>query len=123
MQDLISQMSKLSYFSDFSRNNMIKIIQSGVIKEYSADTAIVKEGMPCAGLFILIHGEVYLKKIGPEGQYHTLYVLSPVSMFNEVSVFDQGENPASAITGKDSLIWRIDQNKFLKVIKKTPHWP
>ena len=117
-QDLITQIGSLSYFSDLSSLDLKTIIESGSIEKYLSGKTIVKEGVPCSGLFILIFGEVYLKKIGPEGQYHTMKVLTPISMFNEVAVLDQGDNPASAITGRDSTIWRIDQDKFLNSIKE-----
>ena len=115
--DLISRMSSISFFAELSYSDQKRIIQAGNVKKYSEGETIVEEGMSCAGLFVIIYGEVYLKKMGPEGQYHTLYVLTPVSMFNEVAVLDQGVNPASAMAGKDSTIWRINQNNFLEIIR------
>ena len=114
--DLISRMSSISFFAELSYSEQKRLIQAGKTKIYTQGKTIIEEGMPCSGLFVLISGEVYLKKIGPEGQYHTLHVLNPVSMFNEVAVLDQGTNPASAFSGKDSLIWRIDQKGFLTTI-------
>jgi CRP-like cAMP-binding protein len=115
--DLISRMSSISFFAKLSFSEQKKIIQAGSIKKYSPGEIILEEGMPCPGLFVLIKGEVYLKKIGPEGHYHTINVLTPVSMFNEVPVLDDGKNPVSAFSGKDSIIWRIDKGKFLTIIK------
>ena len=114
---LISRMSSISFFAELSYLEQKRIIQAGNTKKYLPGEMIVEEGMSCAGLFVLIDGEVYIKKIGPEGQYHTLHVLTPVSMFNEVAVLDQGDNPASAFSGKDSIIWRIDQKEFLNTIR------
>lgn len=117
---LISKISSLSFFTDLPHKNLRNIVEAGNARIYPADELIIEEGMPCDGLFALISGEVYLKKMGPEGQYHTMKVLTPVSIFNEVSAIDQDVNPASAFTGKESMIWRIDQNKFLNSIKENP---
>ena len=121
--NLISRMQKLTYFARLAPEDIAKIIRNGSITEHSEHEMIVEEGRTCAGLFVLLSGEIYLKKISPEGQYHTLYVLSPVNMFNEVSVLDHGENPASAFTGKDSVIWRIEQDKILNIIEMNPSLP
>ncbi|MCK5154141.1 MAG: Crp/Fnr family transcriptional regulator [Spirochaetales bacterium] len=115
--DLISRMSSISFFAELSYSEQKRLIGTGSTKQYTQGKTIIEEGLPCSGLFVLISGEVYLKKIGPEGQYHTLHVLNPVSMFNEVAVLDQGNNPASAFSGKDSVIWRIDQKEFLNTIR------
>ena len=102
--DLISRMSSISFFAELSYSEQVRIVQAGNTKKYSPGEIIIEEGMSCAGLFVLVDGEVYLKKIGPEGQYHTLHVLNPVSMFNEVAVLDQGDNPASAFSGIFKLL-------------------
>ena len=114
--DLITKMSNLSYFAELSTSDQQKIVQAGTIENYSANETVFDEGIPCSGMFVLISGEVFLKKNGPEGQCHTIQVLTPISMFNEVSVLDRGENPVSALSSKDSVIWRINQARFLKII-------
>ncbi len=115
---MVSRMSRLSYFADMSPADQQKIVRAGTIIQYSANEPVFDEGIPCSGMFVLISGEVFLKKNGPEGQCHTIQVLTPVSMFNEVSVLDRGDNPVSALAGKDSTIWRINQEKFLNIISR-----
>ncbi len=115
---MVSRMSKLSYFAELSPADQQKIVHAGTIVNYSANETVFNEGIPCSGMFVLISGEVFLKKNGPGGQCHTIQVLAPVSMFNEVSVLDRGNNPVSALTSKDSVIWRINQSNFLNIISR-----
>lgn len=115
---MVSRMSKLSYFANMTPENQQEIVHAGTIIQYSANETVFDEGIPCSGMYVLISGEVFLKKNGPEGQCHTIQVLTPVSMFNEVSVLDKGDNPVSALASKNSTVWRINQGKFLNIISK-----
>jgi CRP-like cAMP-binding protein len=41
-------------------------------------------------------------------------------MFNEVAVLDGGQNPVTAVTFKDSTIWRASRERFNLVLERYP---
>ena len=60
----------------------------------------------CAGMFVLLAGQVHLRKLGPQGQESILAVIEPVIMFNEVAVLDGGPNLTTAVAAQDSACGR-----------------
>ncbi|MBE2269876.1 MAG: Crp/Fnr family transcriptional regulator [Anaerolinea sp.] len=76
-------------------------VESGAHKHcYRKDADIFAEGESCAGLHVVVNGLVRLYRLNAEGRLHTLSLLRPPSMFNEVAAVDGGANPfnAAAVT-------------------------
>ena len=118
--DLIDRMSRLEHFSKLSQADLAAIIDIGRVRKVDEGEWIFGEGEPCAGLYVLLSGQVHLHKVGPEGQEHIMVVLKPVTMFNEVAVLDGGVNPATAIAARESVVWRADREEFLGLIDQYP---
>jgi CRP/FNR family transcriptional regulator len=118
--DLIDRMSRLEHFSKLSQADLAAIIDIGRVRKVDEGEWIFREGEPCAGLYVLLSGQVHLHKVGPEGQEHIMVVLKPVTMFNEVAVLDGGVNPATAIAARESVVWRADREEFLGLIDQYP---
>jgi CRP/FNR family cyclic AMP-dependent transcriptional regulator len=47
--------------------------------------------------------------------------LEPMAMFNEVPVLDAGLNPATAVTGADSIIWHSSLTHLSALLQRYPH--
>lgn len=117
---LITRMSKVAHFKKMSPANLLELIQAGRIKMVQQNTTLFTESDPCAGVYVLIKGNVQLEKIGPDGRETIMTVLSPVTMFNEVPVLDGGPNAATAVTAKDSIIWHCGSLRFHDMLHKYP---
>ena len=120
ISDLIDRMSRLEHFKHLSESEIKTIIDIGQIRHFKADTHIFHQGEPCSGLYVLLSGQVHLYKIGPQGQENIIAVIEPVIMFNEVAVLDGGHNPVTAVTFKDSTIWRASRERFNLVLERHP---
>lgn len=105
---LTKRMSRLRYFRSLSLADITGIVTSGHIRTVRAGSVIVMEDTPCAGLFVLLSGQVHLFRLGPDGQEVLIDVLDSVTMFNEVSILDGGPNPFTVIAAKDCIIWNAD---------------
>jgi CRP-like cAMP-binding protein len=90
------------------------------MKTFPADAVIFHEENECAGLFVLLSGQVYLHKTGPEGQMNILAVVNPVIMFNEVALLDGGPNPVTAITSQESKLWHISCQGWAALVDRFP---
>lgn len=117
---LVKRMGRLPHFQKLSAADLETIIQSGRIRRVRAGTTLFWEDEPCAGLFVLLTGQVHLHKISPEGRDNIMTVVEPVGMFNEVAVLDGGLNPATAIATRESTLWRIDREAFHALMEQYP---
>ena len=106
-QDLIARMQRLPHFQNLTPDDLQAIVDSGQIKDYPAGQTLFFEDAPCAGLYVLLSGQVHVYKTGPEGQENLMMVIKPVIMLNEVAVLDGGPNPATAINNGDLRIRSI----------------
>jgi CRP/FNR family transcriptional regulator len=120
IQPLIERMGRLPHFRNLSAADLEAIIRAGQVRPARADTTLFWEEAPCAGLFVLLPGQVHLHKISPDGRDHIMAVVEPVGMFNEVAVLDGGPNPATAMVTQTSTLWRIDREAFHALMEQYP---
>ena len=72
------------------------------------------------GMFVLLTGQVHLRKLGPQGQESILAVIEPVIMFNEVAVLDGGANLTTAVAAHDCTVWQIRCDSFQALLARYP---
>jgi CRP-like cAMP-binding protein len=123
MDDLYSMIDSLRSVQHFAQLNDVDlraIVTGGQIRHFRTGDMIFAEGDSCAGMHVLIRGQVHLTKTGPQGQVNIMAVVNPVIMFNEVAVLDGGPNPVSAIAIQDCLIWQISYGSFQLLVKRYP---
>ena len=120
MPNIIKRMSNLRHFKNLSIKDLGRIVSGGRIRKVRANTMVVIEDESCAGLFVLLSGQIHLYRLGPDGQEVLLYVINPVSMFNEVSILDGGPNLLTAVAAKNSVLWTADYKTLSELSKKFP---
>jgi CRP-like cAMP-binding protein len=101
MQNLIRQLGRVKHFSSLPESAREAIVTAGRVRRFPASSTIFAEGEPCAGMFVLLAGQVHLCKLGLQGQENIMAVIEPVIMFNEVAVLDGGPNPVTSVAIRD----------------------
>ena len=87
---------------------------------YVSEESIIHEGQPGPGLFIIETGRVKIFRGSPAGREMIINVLEDGDSFNEVPVFDQGDNPANVAAVMETRIWLIDAEALQGVIAEHP---
>jgi CRP/FNR family transcriptional regulator len=87
---------------------------------YDSEESIIHEGQPGPGLFIIESGRVKIFKGSPTGREMIITVLEKGDSFNEVPVFDGGENPANVSAVIDTRLWLIDAEALRTLISNHP---
>ncbi len=117
---LAERLHKVNQFKDIPMEDVEKLIMSGVISEFRKGEYIFHERDECAGIYVLIRGQVNLSKIGPGGREGILNTLEPVIMFNEVAALDGDLNPVTAIAHTDVRVWHLGHIQFQQQLQKYP---
>ncbi|SRR5579884_191720 len=78
------------------------------------------EGDPCPGAYYVRAGRVKIYKASPEGREQVLHVLGPGQTFNDVPVFDEGPNPATAQTLEPSHVFLLPRDALLALVRSEP---
>lgn len=118
---LVEMMRPIPHFAGLGTTDLIAIIRAGKIVSVRKGKTIFWESDTCAGLHVLLRGEVHLHKHGPSGQDSIMAVLQPVTMFNEVAVLDGGNNPATAIAFARTILWRAERELFQALMTQIPN--
>ena len=117
---LAQMMKPVPHFASLREADLVAIIRSGSLLNYESEDTLFWESDPCAGLFVLLHGQVHLYKHGPEGQENIMGVIEPITMFNEVAVLDGGENPATARAFTSCTVWKAEREDFQTLMEEYP---
>jgi CRP-like cAMP-binding protein len=118
--NLLATMRQVEHFRELPDKELLDIIQGGRIEDYSSNEFLFVENEPCAGLFVLLTGQVHLCKHSIQGQKSIISIIDPVLMFNEVATLDEGPNPVTAVAAQSSRVWRIDEKGLDDLIIRYP---
>jgi CRP-like cAMP-binding protein len=100
----------IPYFAGMDGRGHRKLDHCAHIKHYPAGALIFGEDEACSGLHILFEGMVRVYRVNHEGRLHTLSLLRPIAVFNEVAAVDGSSNPfhATAVVQVELVVIRHD---------------
>lgn len=96
------------------------IVFAGQVLDYPANSTILREGEPAAGMHMLLRGQVYLYKVGLQGIESIVYVVKSVVMFNETTVIDGQPNPVTAIAERECTTWQVSPARYQMLMRRYP---
>jgi len=108
------------YLSGLDDGILYHLADNTRLIEYDPDESIILEGQICLGLNIVESGRVKIYKYSSTGREMIINVLGQGESFNEVSVFDQQENPVNVSAILSTRIWLISADVLRNVIAEHP---
>ncbi|MEW6141806.1 MAG: Crp/Fnr family transcriptional regulator [Chloroflexota bacterium] len=107
MPPTINFLKSLPYFAALRPATLDNIARTATELSFARGEVVILEGEPCRGLYIVRMGRVRIFKSSAEGREQVLYIAGPGDTFNDVPVFDDGANPASASALEPATIYLI----------------
>jgi CRP/FNR family transcriptional regulator len=89
-------------------------------RQYPAGQIVLLEGAASSVLYVVQAGRLKLYKTSSRGREQVLSILRPGDMFNEVAVFDDGPNPASAQAIQDCTLFLLRRRDLLRFVEQRP---
>jgi len=89
-------------------------------RRYPAGQIVLLEGAASSVLYVVQAGRLKLFKTSARGREQVLRLLRPGDMFNEVAVFDEGPNPASAQAIEDCTLYLLRRRDLLRFVAERP---
>jgi CRP/FNR family transcriptional regulator len=78
------------------------------------------EGMPAAGVYVVLTGRVKLVRTSPRGREQVLHVEGPGATLAEVPVFDGGGYVATAVAAEDGEVLLVPRDALLDLCGRHP---
>ena len=113
-------LKSILYFSDLGLAELESIRK--LVFEKTADRAemVLLEGESAVNLYFVASGVVKVFKTSAEGKEQILSIVRPGESFNDVPIFDDGPNPASARTMGPVLLYGIKKNDMEAILRDHP---
>ena len=118
--DIYEILKKIPIFQDLSRREIVKIESILHRRNLSADEAIVKEGDPGVGMYIIVYGTVQILQVGEGGGRLQLATLTSGDFFGEQALLDDSPRTASAYASETCRIIGFFRPDLLELIESNP---
>lgn len=88
--------------------------------EFAESTVIFQEGDPADCFFLIASGEVRISKRGRGGRQESLSDFGAGDFFGEMAIYDPAPRSARAASTQATLLGRVDQEGFRRMIELAP---
>lgn len=108
------------FFDDLATEDLAALGAAMFQRQYPAGQIVLLEEAASSVLYVVQAGRLKLFKTSPRGREQVLRLLRPGDMFNEVAVFDEGPNPASAQTIEDCTLYLLRRRDLMRFVAERP---
>ena len=109
-----------AFFTDLALEDLEALGAAMFQRRYPAGQVVLLEGAASSVLYVVQAGRLKLYKTSPKGREQVLRLLRPGDMFNEVAVFDDGPNPASAQAIEDCTLYLLRKRDLVRFVAERP---
>jgi CRP/FNR family transcriptional regulator len=120
LDQFIQQLQTIPLFEGLDKSLLQDLAHGARWRQYDAGEVVVLEGEALPGLYFLQSGWLKVVKISPGGREQILRFLEPGETFNEIGVFAQRANPATAIALEPAGVWLIGRDALLHLLQERP---
>ncbi len=124
VQIAISKENNLFIYTDKLIKKMIDIETllglGATYKNIVADEIIFEEGAECYYYYQLVSGSLRWVQISEDGKEFVQDMIEPGECFGELPLFDDGPYAASAIANSNSIVLRLNKQRFQQMLKDDP---
>ncbi len=120
MASLLEALRQVPYFAVLDDPVLREVIRSVREVKYEAGEAVVLEGEPCKGLYVVVSGRVKVYKVNADGKEQVIKLLGAGRTCNDVPVFDDGVNPASVETLEASHLALVPKARMRTLVEQHP---
>lgn len=110
MQISLDKLRVIAFLQGLDDAVLVELSGHAIWREYAAGALIFLEGEHAAAIYCLEFGWVKASKSSPDGREQILRFLGPGETFNELSIFANKPNPATAIALEPVGAWLIPRD-------------
>lgn len=122
LTQFVQQLSTMPLFAGLEEPHLQELAQASRWHEYETGEMVVLEGDSRPSLYFLQYGWLKVVKVSATGREQTLRFLEPGDTFNEIGVFANSANPATAIALEPAGIWLTPRATLLRLLQEKPEF-
>ncbi len=117
MDKKTSILKKIYLFQELSDDELMHILSIASAKTYKKEEVIFKEGEKGDAFYVVLKGVVRISTDIPGLGEEALAILKKGTYFGEMSLIDNAPRSASAISNTDTVLLKITDANFRKLIR------
>ena len=110
---------RVKVLADLSDEQLDKFVEYMEIKRVRQWFEVVKQGEPGDAMYLVLEGELRVRMM-ISGKEVILTNLHAGDMFGDVSLFDKGPRSADVVSNRDSVLVRISNESFARLMNDAP---
>lgn len=114
----IPWLRKVSIFSNLCETALEQIAEITEDVVYLTEEFIFEEGEEADALYVIKGGQIRIEQNYRDGRRKTLALLSENSFFGEMAIITREKRCATAVSGTDSQLLRVEKTPFLGCLKE-----
>ena len=122
VEELVEEMGTVPLFEGLEEATLQGLAAHAVWRHFEAGEVVVREGRASRGLYYLQSGWLKVVKTTPAGREQILRFLEPGETFNEIGVFTDAPNPASAVALADAGVWWLPRRVLIDLLRSLPEF-
>lgn len=120
MTAIAEVLRKWPFFSELGEDELAEVASHVHERTFRCGEVILLEGEAPRAVYFIVHGQVRIYRLSPEGREQVLKRLGPGGAFNLVPVLDGGPNPSSAMAWTDVTVYAIERGHFVQMVREHP---
>lgn len=112
--DLVGTLGGFAFFKGVRTSDLEDLAALALCHEYPRNNILSYRGDPAGSVFLVVSGRVKVILTNDEGREVILALLGPGRLFGITAAFDDGEQPAHAVTLERSMIARFSASGFVR---------
>ncbi|MBK9779224.1 MAG: Crp/Fnr family transcriptional regulator [Anaerolineales bacterium] len=117
---LLKRLKTFEFLRGLDDETLSALAKSAVWKVFPPNAVVFWEGNLETHLFYLEYGSLKAMRTSPDGREQVLSFLNAGEIFNELGVFAQKPNPATAVALEESGIWLIPRKALEEIVMMHP---
>lgn len=113
-------LNEIEMFHGLSNVELAKIVGRLEKLQFQAGEVLFEQGDSGDSMYIIQQGHIELFAVTPEGSRQALAVLTDGDTLGEMALLTEEPRSATAVTVLDSVLYKMDQETFQKLIEEQP---
>ena len=119
-QEIVDTLKSVTLFATLSSRFLRGLARTCTEREFAADEALVRQGNPGVGLFVIVAGKVKVVKTSDTGEALELATHGPGEVVGEMSVLDGARRTASVIAVEPTICLVLSSWDFKSFMDSHP---
>jgi CRP/FNR family transcriptional regulator len=113
-------LKEISLFQYAKESELLLLAKNLTRHVYLKNETLFQEGSKAERLYMVLQGQIKICKFSKQGKEYILDILTKYQLFGEVPMFSGTIYPAHAIAVTDAIVFSLDREKLINLIKQNP---